>query len=216
VRLVVLGEDVSPLVLALEPAAYLARKVQLFVEPEGHGGEKRPEPRGGEREVGLQQALELQKRLVVEPDVIELLRREPALFETVVDRVDRKAVVVLLPREPLLLGRGGDVAVDDQHGGRVVIERRDAENCRHGNVGGPRLRLAEMPAPKTRSPDEDRPQLLLSHSRAGMSTRSQAGVRSAHCPPCAARGERRVCRLAKRAVPWLNWYRVKFRFPGSS
>ena len=42
-----------------------------------------------------------------------------------------KAVVVLLAREPLFLGGGHDPAVDHQGRGRVVIERRDAENGGH-------------------------------------------------------------------------------------
>ena len=42
-----------------------------------------------------------------------------------------KARVMLLAREPLLLGRGDNVAVHDQRRGAVVVESRDAQNGCH-------------------------------------------------------------------------------------
>ena len=38
---------------------------------------------------------------------------------------------MLLPREPLLLRRRDNVAVDDETGRAVVVEGRDAKNDRH-------------------------------------------------------------------------------------
>jgi hypothetical protein len=39
-----------------------------------------------------------------------------------------KPGVVLLPREALLLRSRDDLAVDDDRGGRVVVERRDSQD----------------------------------------------------------------------------------------
>jgi hypothetical protein len=39
-----------------------------------------------------------------------------------------KLVIVLLPREPLFLRGGHDLAVDNERRGRIMIERRNAED----------------------------------------------------------------------------------------
>src|SRR5262249_14173868 len=56
------------------------------------------------------------------------------LGETVLQRVVRKLVIVLLACEPLFLSRRDDLAVHHQRGGRVVIERRNSENGSHASV----------------------------------------------------------------------------------
>ena len=132
VRLVVLGEDDLPLVASSEPLRDGARQVELLLRPQRHELQERPEAARRVRQVGLQQALELQERLVVEADVVELLGRDAGLVEAVADGVDRERVVVLAAGEPLLLRRRDDVAVDDERRRRVVVEGRDAEDRRHG------------------------------------------------------------------------------------
>ena len=105
--------------------------MQLLTKPQGHGLEKRTKSSRRVGQVGLENSLELQEGLVVETDVVELVRLQPCLLQAVADGVDRKAVVVLDAREALLLGGGHDLAIDDQSGSRVVVEGRDTEDGGH-------------------------------------------------------------------------------------
>src|SRR5690606_18521303 len=76
---VMLGEQqllppVDVVVEPLELAHEQAFLEQLLLEPYGQRGLERCEAARREREVRLEQALELQERLVVERDAVELLR----------------------------------------------------------------------------------------------------------------------------------------------
>src|SRR6185503_14504901 len=71
---------------------------------------------------------ELQERLVVEGDVIDVGEPDAALRQAVADGILRKARVVLLAREALLLRGGDDAAVLQQSGGAVVIVGRDPQD----------------------------------------------------------------------------------------
>ena len=73
VRLVVLGEDESLFITVVQSATHFAREIEFFLEPDRHGRHERPKANGRKGQVGFQQPLEFQKRLVVEADVIELL-----------------------------------------------------------------------------------------------------------------------------------------------
>src|SRR5262245_12676578 len=95
VGFVVLGEDVMLLVTSAEPSVHLSGQVQLLPEPEWDCFEKRSNPRGRVAQVGFEQALELQKGLVVKPDVIELARVEVTFTQAVLDRAQRKGMIVL-------------------------------------------------------------------------------------------------------------------------
>jgi hypothetical protein len=101
---------------------------QLLLEPHRHRHAERGEALGRERQIGLEQTLELQERLVVEGDVIDLVEPDAALGQAVLDRFLGKARIVLLAREPLFLGGGEKLAVGDQRGRAVVVERRQAED----------------------------------------------------------------------------------------
>ncbi len=105
--------------------------VQLLLEPDRHGQPEAPKPARRVRQIGLDQPLELGQRLVVERDVVEVQGIQAPLFQAVGDRLPRHRGIVLLPREPLLLRRGHDPAVDDQRGGAVVVEGRDSEDGGH-------------------------------------------------------------------------------------
>ena len=102
---------------------------------------ERPKANGGKGQVGFQQPLEFQKRLVVEADVIELLGPQPGLFQAVIDGLLRKVVVVFVAGEAFLLRGGNDLAVDHQRRGRVVVKSRDAENGNHWI--GPRSKVGK-------------------------------------------------------------------------
>ena len=87
--------------------------------------------RGG---VGLEQPLELDERLLVEADEVELGRRDARLrVRQYATACDGKRRVVLLAREALLLRRRDDAAVLDQAGGRVVVVGGDAEDAGRHN-----------------------------------------------------------------------------------
>src|SRR5215510_15939306 len=113
--------------VAVAQAGQLATKQilleQLLPEPERDGHRERPEPAGGEREIGLQEPLELEKRLVVERDIVDLLECDASLAQTVRGGAPGKAGVVPFPAEALLLRRGDDATIRDQRGGGVVVER---------------------------------------------------------------------------------------------
>ena len=130
VRLVVLSEEDLALV-AGELLTNHGARVELLAQPHRHGLHELRDPLRRDAEVGLQDPLELEDRLVVERDRAEVGRGDPRLAQAVVDRVAREARVVLLAGEALLLGRGEDLAVAEQRGGAVVVVRADSEH-----VGG--------------------------------------------------------------------------------
>src|SRR5262249_5301597 len=106
VRLVMVGEDVAALVLAAESLIHLARQMQLFLQPHRQRHAERAITRRRERQIGLQQALELLQRLVVEADVAQFAWRNAGFGEAIVDRVDGEAGIMLDAREAFFL-RGG-------------------------------------------------------------------------------------------------------------
>ena len=89
---------------------------------------KLAKPLGRERVVGLEQPFELQERLVVERDGVQILVLQAGLVEDVARRIVGKRGIVSLPREALLLRGRDDFAVDEQRRRAVVVVRRYAEN----------------------------------------------------------------------------------------
>ena len=86
-------------------------------------------PRGREGEIGLEHALELQERLVVERDVSIWPRPTPASARQYSTACCGKRGVVLLPGESLLLRRGHDMAVVDEGRRAVVVVGRNAQDA---------------------------------------------------------------------------------------
>jgi hypothetical protein len=135
VRLVVLGEEDllgRSGAATLHGVLDLGRDPELLAQPERHRHHVRAQAAGDHRQVGLQDAVELEQRLVVEDHPVQRLAgRDAALREAVAHRVEREARVVLLAGEPLLLSGGDDAAVHHQAGGRVVVVTTDPEEL-HG------------------------------------------------------------------------------------
>ena len=102
---------------------------QLLAAPHGHRHTERTESGGGERQVRLEEALEFQKGLVVERDMVDLGGTDLRHFEAVLDGVPREARVVLLAREALLLRRCHDPPVLDDSCRAVVIEGGETKNA---------------------------------------------------------------------------------------
>jgi len=102
---------------------------QLFLEPERDRHLERAKSARRQRDVGLEQPLEFEKRLVIEHDMIEFRGCHACLVKTVGDRVVRKRGIVLASRETLFLDRGDDPAVSDQRRRAIVIKCGNAENA---------------------------------------------------------------------------------------
>src|SRR5688572_8375913 len=110
-RLMVLDEHDSLAIAIGQAFADLARQVQLLLQPDWHRPNERAKSSRREREIRLQQPLELQQRLVVETDEVELFRLKAGLSQAKVDGVFWETIVVLLTSKTLLLGRRDNVAV---------------------------------------------------------------------------------------------------------
>jgi len=72
-------------------------------------------------------AKELGERLLVEDDHVERARLDAPFTKAVFDRIDRKSLVVFLPRKPLFLRSGRDPTVLDEARCRVVVETTHPE-----------------------------------------------------------------------------------------
>ena len=101
---------------------------QLLFQPDGHSHPKRIEAARRKCQVGFQKALELQKRLVIEYDVVDLFEGNTSLSETVRNRVLWKRRVMFLACETLLLGCRNNPSFSDHRGSAVMIERRYTQN----------------------------------------------------------------------------------------
>ena len=101
---------------------------ELGPHPHGHRLHEGIEPLGRHREIGFQDAMELEDGLVVEDDRVGSFLPDPSLGQAVPHRVLGELGIVLLPGEPLFLGRGDDLAVVDQAGRGVVIPATDAQD----------------------------------------------------------------------------------------
>lgn len=135
-----LGEEQLALVAA-ELATDGVAGEELLLQPYRHRGQERAQAARRHAEIVLEDALELEQRLVVEAHVVEVFEPRSGLTQAVGDGVARKPVVVLLAREALLLRRSNDLAVAYEARRRVVVVGRDAEDRRHRPCS-PRLSLA--------------------------------------------------------------------------
>jgi hypothetical protein len=106
---------------------------QLVLQPDGQRGRERPEAARRERKIGLEQPLELQERLVVERDVVDVCRAQTAFLQAVGDRLRGKARIVPDAGETFLLRRRDQLAVDREACGRVVVVRRQPEDAHAQN-----------------------------------------------------------------------------------
>ena len=100
---------------------------QLLLDPDRQRDAKRAQAAWRESEIGFEQALEFEERLVVEDDVIDRAKLDLGLVQAILDGVARKPGVVLLAGEALLLRRRDDPAIGDERRGAVMVEGRDAK-----------------------------------------------------------------------------------------
>ena len=127
-RLVVAAKINRSGVVAAQTLVDFSRQVQLGLQPLRHGPKKGEEPAGGNGEVSLEQALELQQWLLVENHRIQITVRDSAGFEAIANRAFRKPLIVLLPRKSFLLSCGHNLPVAHQRGRAVVVEGGNTED----------------------------------------------------------------------------------------
>ena len=136
VRLMVLGKQQFgvPIHVRGEASQFPAQQVllkQLLLDPNRYRhGEGTEAPRR-ECHVGFEEPFELEERLVVEGNPVNVVECDAGFIETPSDGVGGIARVVFLAREAFLLRRGHDAPVLHQGRGAVVVERREAEDT-HG------------------------------------------------------------------------------------
>src|SRR5260370_37105662 len=88
----------------------LSREELLFHPDRHRGDERTPAARRG-RQIGLDESLKLEERLVVEADLVDAGGVDPGFPKAVLDGTGREALVGFLLRETLLLLRHHDYAV---------------------------------------------------------------------------------------------------------
>src|SRR5262249_9742134 len=101
----------------------------LAAEAVLHRPGKAPPGRGELAQRHREDPLELEHRLLIEDDRVELFRLDAAVLEAPLDCRDRKRGVVLAAREPFLLDGADRNAVHGERRRRVVVVRRDAEDA---------------------------------------------------------------------------------------
>ncbi len=135
VREVMLGEDDLLLVGVLRPRRISAGTNSFSRIQTGMAVGERAKAARRVGEIRLDQPIELQQRLVVEADVVDVGGRQPCRAQAVVDRLHGKPFIVFLAGEALFLRRGDHIAVDEQRGRGVVIERGNSEDGGHIRIG---------------------------------------------------------------------------------
>jgi hypothetical protein len=101
---------------------------ELLFQPHGHGGKKRLETTRSETDIGFEEPLEFDKRLVIEHNVFEILDSDTSFVQTILNGMTWKTWIMLLSRKALFLRRSDDLAILNKTGGAVMVVRRDTEN----------------------------------------------------------------------------------------
>jgi hypothetical protein len=106
---------------------------ELLTHPKGDGHGERTDTARSECDVGLDQSLEFQEGLIVEYDKVEIFELHALFREAIPDCFEGKARVVFLSCKSFFLRRGDDLAVTQQCGGTIVVERGNPQNT-HGQT----------------------------------------------------------------------------------
>lgn len=73
----------------------LRLEVEFLLQPDRHRSQKRSQSARGVGEIGFQQTLELQQRLIVKHHPLHVIQRNPGLIQTTAYRLCGKTGVVL-------------------------------------------------------------------------------------------------------------------------
>ena len=118
-RRTIVPVEVGPVLLQLVLQQPLLK--ELLFEPERQRHAKGGEPSGRECQIGLDQPLELQKRLVVERDIVDIARLQPRELQAEFDRMRGETGIMLDAREALFLCRCDDFSVFDQGRSGIMV-----------------------------------------------------------------------------------------------
>src|SRR3989442_6002873 len=115
-------------------------------QPLGDRYDEATDTAGRGRELSFERPLEFQHRFVVEGDEVRLGGTESRRVQAVRDGVSREPGIVLLPREPLFVSGGDDIAIDDDRGQRYRGRRRryreySRQAPRRGTIGACRFAI---------------------------------------------------------------------------
>src|SRR5208283_713094 len=110
----------------LQFVAQQALLEEFLLQPQRDGHLERAQTARREGDIGLEQTLELQERLVIEDDVVHLIETHAFLGQTIVDGMGGKAGVVLFTAESLLLRGGDNLAVADPGSRAVMVKSGNA------------------------------------------------------------------------------------------
>ena len=130
VRFVVVGEDDLIAQAATEGAADFAGQVEFGAQPRWHREHEGAEAGGSVGEIRFEEPVEFKKRLFVKYHVVDLLRRDAAGAQHIVDRLGGKTGVVSDPGKPLLLRGRDDFSTADQAGRAIVVITGESEDER--------------------------------------------------------------------------------------
>src|SRR5580704_6963210 len=130
---VVLGESearvpVDARIEGAELAAQARTEKELVAQPDGHRPRERAQATRRDREIRLDQALELEERLLVVRDKVEIGRPDAGALQTERDGMSRIVGIVPEPRKPLFLSGRHDHPIVYERGRTIVIVRRDPED----------------------------------------------------------------------------------------
>jgi len=92
-------------------------------------------------QISLQQPLELDQRLVVKNDVIDVPQRDARFLKTIADSLARKPRIVLLARKALLLDTRHEFTIAHHAGSAVMVVPGDAEDLHASTVSYSRTQL---------------------------------------------------------------------------
>ena len=123
-----LGKDVAAAKLPTEPRIHFPREMEFLIQPQRERLHERKKPSGCMGEIGLENPIEFQKWLVIEGDVVEILRFDAGLSQAVGHGIARKTGIVLDPGKPLFLSCSHDFTVAHEGRGGVVIESADSQD----------------------------------------------------------------------------------------
>ena len=136
--LVMLGE--AQLLVPVDIRRFGAQQVdqqrflkQLLLQPQRHRHAERAKAPRRESKIGFEQSLELQKRLFVEGDEVDIAPAGASFLDAIAQRMDRKIRVMLLACEALFLRGRNDLAVAHNRCSAIVIKRGDTERDGHQN-----------------------------------------------------------------------------------
>ena len=122
--------------LALVPELFVKdqRDDQSLAEPVGDNLHEISKRKGIRFDVIEDDPLEFEKWLFIKRHIVDVVDRQVRRLQTVIDRAIGEGGGILLPVEPLLLGRGNDPAVFDERRCGIMIVAGESQDVHINRV----------------------------------------------------------------------------------